>query len=110
MSNVGSEPARQTLKYRCLATPEGWGCPILIACNAGKSYGLSVRLKRDIDLLLFPPLPRAKKKLERRYNTRAAVERINDRLNVFWDTNDGNITGSCRFHAKVGAVLIVHAA
>ena len=31
-------------------------------------------------------------------------------LKIFWGVDDGNITGSRRFHAMVGAVLIVHAA
>jgi len=110
MSYIGHEPARQTLKYRCPAKHEGWDCPMSDICNAGKSYGLSVRVKRDIDLRRFPPLPRATKKFERLYKTRTAVERINGRLKVFWGADDGNITGSRRFYAKVGTVLIVQAA
>lgn len=110
MAYIGHEPARQTLKYRCPARHEGWDCPMSQVCNAGKSYGLTVRVKRDIDLRRFPPLPRATKKFERLYKSRTAVERINGRLKVFWGADDGNITGSRRFHAKVGTVLIVHAA
>jgi len=37
------------------------------------------------------------------------VERVNARLKVFWGADDGNITGARRFHAYLGAVLIVHA-
>jgi len=37
------------------------------------------------------------------------VERANARLKVFWGADDGNITGACRFHAYVGAVMVVHA-
>ncbi len=110
MADIGHEPAGQTLKYRCPARHEGWACPMSKHCNAGKSYGLTVRVKREIDLRRFPPLPRATKKFERLYKTRTAVERINGRLKVFWGADDGNITGSRRFHAKVGVVLIVHAA
>ena len=79
-------------------------------CNAGKSYGMTVRVKREIDLRRFPPLPRATKKFERLYKGRTAVERVNARLKVFWGADDGNVTGSRRFHAKVGVVLAVHAA
>ena len=79
-------------------------------CNAGKTYGLTVRVKRDIDLRRFPAIPRATKKFERLYKGRTAVERINARLKIFWGADDGNLTGARRFQAKVGTVLAVHAA
>lgn len=110
MAYIGHESARGTLKYRCPARHQGWACPMSKVCNAGKAYGMTVRVKREIDLRRFPPLPRATKKFERLYKTRTAVERINGRLKVFWGADDGNITGSRRFFAKVGTVLIVHAA
>ena len=34
-------------------------------CNAGKSYGLTVRVKREIDLRRFPPIPHATKQFEK---------------------------------------------
>jgi hypothetical protein len=37
------------------------------------------------------------------------VERVNARLKLFWGIDDGNITGSRRFHAQVGVVMVVHA-
>jgi hypothetical protein len=110
MAYIGHEPERKTLKYRCPAKHEGWTCPMSEICNANKSYGLTVRVKRDIDLRRFPAIPRATKKFERLYKGRTAVERVNARLKVFWGADDGNVTGSRRFHAKVGVVLAVHAA
>jgi hypothetical protein len=110
MSYIGHEPERGTLKYRCPARHEGWDCPMSNVCNAGKEYGLTERVKREIDLRRFPAIPRATKKFERLYKGRTAVERVNARFKVFWGADDGNITGSKRFHAKVGTVLIVHAA
>jgi len=110
MAYIGHEPQRGTLKYRCPARHEGWRCPMSKVCNAGKTYGLTVRVKREIDLRRFPPIPRATKKFERLYKGRTAVERVNGRLKVFWGADDGNITGSRRFQAKVGTVMIVHAA
>jgi hypothetical protein len=110
MAYIGHEPERQTLKYRCPARHEGWHCPMSESCNAGKSYGLTVRVKRDIDLRRFPAIPRATKKFERLYKGRTAVERVNARLKIFWGADDGNVTGSRRFFAKVGTVLAVHAA
>lgn len=110
MAYIGHEPERGTLKYRCPAMHAGWSCPMSKHCNAGKSYGLTVRVKREIDLRRFPAIPRATKKFERMYKGRTAVERVNGRLKVFWGADDGNLTGSRRFHAKVGTVMVVHAA
>jgi hypothetical protein len=109
MSYIGYEPERETLKYRCPAKHEGWECPMSTECNAGKSYGKTVRVPRDVEPRRFPALPRATKKFERMYKGRTAVERVNARLKVFWGVDDGNVTGSRRFFAQVGVVLAVHA-
>ncbi len=79
-------------------------------CNAGKGYGFTVRVKQEIDLRRFPPIPRATKQFERLYKGRTSVERVNGRLKIFWGIDDGNVTGATRFHAMVGAVMLVHAA
>jgi hypothetical protein len=110
MSYIGHEPARETLKYRCPAMHEGWECPMSKICNAGKKYGLTMRVPRQIDLRRFPALPRATKKFERMYKGRTAVERVNARLKIFWGADDGNVTGSRRFFALLGVILVVHAA
>jgi Transposase DDE domain/Transposase domain (DUF772) len=110
MAYIGHEPERETLKYRCPAKHEGWDCPMSAACNAGKSYGKTVRVDRALDPRRFPSLPRATKKFERKYKGRTSVERVNARLKVFWGADDGNVTGSRRFVAGVGVVLAVHAA
>src|SRR3954468_1491733 len=80
MAFIGHEPGRGTLKYRCPAMHEGWDCPMSRICNAGKSYGKTVRLDRAIDPRRFPSLPRATKKFERMYKGRTSVERFNARL------------------------------
>jgi hypothetical protein len=110
MAYIGYEPERETLKYRCPAKHEGWECPMSKVCNAGKSYGKTVRVDREVDLRRFPSLPRATKKFERMYKRRTSVERVNARLKVFWGVDDGNVTGSRRFFTQVGVVLAVHAA
>jgi hypothetical protein len=110
MAYIGYEPARETIKYRCPAKHEGWKCPMSQTCNAGKTYGLTVRVPREIDLRRFPAVPRATKKFERLYKGRTAVERVNARLKIFWGADDGNVTGSRRFFALLGVVLVVHAA
>jgi hypothetical protein len=110
MAYIGHEPERETLKYRCPAKHEDWECPMSQVCNAGKSYGETVRVPREIDLRRFPSLPRATKKFERMYKGRTAVERINARLELFWGLDDGDLTGSRRFVAQVGVVMVMHAA
>jgi Transposase DDE domain/Transposase domain (DUF772) len=110
MAYIGYEPQRETLKYRCPAMHEDWECPMSKICNAGKSYGKTVRVPSEVDPRRFPSLPRATKKFERMYKGRTAVERVNARLKVFWGMDDGNLTGSRRFVAQVGVVMAVHAA
>jgi DDE family transposase/transposase-like protein DUF772 len=108
MSYIGHEPQRGTLKYRCPARHEGWDCPSDAKCNEGRTYGLTVRVKQDLDLRRFPSIPRATKQFERLYKGRTAVERINARLKIFWGSDDGQVYGARRFHAHAGAVLVVH--
>jgi hypothetical protein len=110
MAYIGHEPTRGTLKYRCPSKHEGWPCPMSRTCNAGKKYGLTIRVKQEIDLRRFPPIPRATKQFERLYKGRTSVERVNARFKIFWGVDDGNVTGAARFHAMVGAVMIVHEA
>ena len=110
MAYAGHEKTRGTLKYRCPARAEGFACGSEGTCNAGKSYGLTVRVDQEVDLRRFPSLPRATPQFTRRYNGRTAVERVNARLKVLWGIDDGNVVGSRRFSAHVSAVLIVHLA
>ena len=77
MAYIGHEKSRGTLKYRCPAAHAGLTCPSFERCNARKKYGMTVRVKRDIDLRRFPPIPRATKQFERLYNGRTSVERVN---------------------------------
>jgi len=110
MSYAGHEKDRGTLKYRCPAKVEGFRCASAKKCNAGKSYGMTVRVPQEIDLRRFPSIPRATPQFERLYKGRTSVERVNDRLKVWWGLDDGNVVGSRRFCAHVVAVLIVHLA
>lgn len=110
MAYIGHEAARGTLKYRCPARHEAWTCPSDRVCNGTRRYGLTVRVKQEIDLRRFPSIPRATKQFERLYAGRTAVERVNGRLKIFWGINDGQVYGARRFHAHVGAVMVVHLA
>jgi hypothetical protein len=71
---------------------------------------MTVRVPQEIDLRRFPSIPRATAQFERLYKGRTSVERVNDRLKVWWGLDDGNVVGSRRFCAHVVAVLIVHLA
>ncbi|OPZ31769.1 MAG: Transposase DDE domain protein [Lentisphaerae bacterium ADurb.BinA184] len=110
MAYTGHEPARGTLKYRCPAMTGEWRCGCERKCNHGKTYGLTVRVRRELDLRRFPPIPRATKAFERLYRGRTSVERVNGRLKMFWGADDGNLSGAARFHAYVDAVMLVHLA
>ena len=108
MAYIGHEAERETLKYRCPAKHQGWECPMSSICNAGKSYGKTVRVDQEEDLRRFPPIPRATKQFERLYKGRTAVERVNARMKIYWGADDGNIVGGPRFHALLGAIMVVH--
>jgi hypothetical protein len=110
MAYIGHEPERGTLKYRCPARHQGWQCPSDDLCNGERRYGLTVRVKQESDLRRFPSIPRATKQFERLYKGRTSVERVNARLKIFWGIDDGQVYGSRRFHAHVGAVMVVHLA
>jgi hypothetical protein len=110
MAYMGHEPKRGTLKYRCPARHEGWSCPSDARCNGAGRYGMVVRIKSELDLRRFPPIPRATQQFERLYKGRTAVERVNGRLKLYWGADDGNVVGARRFHAMVGVVMLVHLA
>jgi hypothetical protein len=110
MAYIGHEAERGTLKYRCPARHQGFACPSDATCNGERDYGLTVRVKQEIDLRRFPSVPRATKQFERLYAGRTAVERVNGRLKIFWGIDDGQVYGARRFHAHVGAVMVVHLA
>jgi hypothetical protein len=110
MAYIGHEAERGTLKYRCPARHYDFKCPSDVLCNGEREYGLTVRVKQEIDLRRFPSIPRATKQFERLYDGRTAVERVNGRLKIFWGIDDGQVYGARRFHGHVGAVMIVHLA
>jgi Transposase DDE domain/Transposase domain (DUF772) len=110
MAYIGHELKRGTLKYRCPARHEGWSCPSDAQCNGERRYGLVARIKSELDLRRFPPIPRMTKQFERLYKGRTAVERVNARLKLYWGADDGNVVGARRFHAMVGVVMLVHLA
>lgn len=86
--------------YRIRSTKAGdkhgdWACPMSAVCNAGKTYGLTVRVKQELDLRRFPSIPRATKQFERLDKGRTNVERVIAWLKIFWGADDGNVN-RCR--------------
>jgi hypothetical protein len=110
MSYAGHEKSRGTLTYRCPAVVEGFRGARARKCNAGKSYGMTVRVPQEIDRRRVPSIPRAAPPFERLYKGRTSVARVNDRRKVWWGLDDGNVVGSRRFCAHVVSVRIVHPA
>ena len=110
MAGLGHDKGRDTVKYRRPAMHDGLPCASMEKCNAGKAYGLTVRVECDDDLRRFPAIGRAAKQFGRLYKGRTAVERVNGRLKVFWGVDDGHVAGARRFHAHVGVVMVVHVA
>jgi hypothetical protein len=110
MAYIGHEKQRGTLKYRCPARHEGWTCPSDRTCNGCSCYGKTVRVRCQLDLRRFPPIPRATAEFERRYEGRTAVERVIARGKVFWGADDGNVTGAQRFCAHLSTIMLVQAA
>jgi Transposase DDE domain len=107
MAYMGYEKDRETLKYRCPARHEDWKCPSEGRCNQGREFGMIVRVDPKIDLRRFPPIPRATKTFQEQYKGRTAVERVIGRTKVFWGADDGNLTGSRRFCAYLGVIMVV---
>jgi hypothetical protein len=107
MSNVGYEESQGTVRYRCPTQHEGWECPSDVKYNPGLDWGLRARIPCTLDLRRFPPIPRATKEFERLYRGRTPVDGVNTQLKIFWGADDGDVTGARRFHAFVGAVMVV---
>ena len=49
MACIGYEKGREKIKYRCPAKHHDLPCPSMEKCNAGKGYGLVVRIRCELD-------------------------------------------------------------
>ncbi len=64
MAYVGYGADRDSMRYCCPALHESWDCPSQSRCSARRSYGLTARMPRALDLRRFPPIPQATKEFE----------------------------------------------
>ena len=85
MQFQGFEPGRRTLKFRCPAAAFGLQCRNRDACRCRPGvregrYGRVVRVALERDRRLVLPVHAPGRAFERAYKRRAAVERVNSRL------------------------------
>lgn len=103
MAFGGFEKKRGTLKYRCPAQHYG------ITCEGRKDCPVStgLRIKLEEDRRLFTPLARSSYAWKRSYNKRSAAERVNSRLDVFFNFENHNIRGLAKMKIRCGLALCV---
>ena len=106
MAFYGFEKDRKALKYRCPAVVYGFECVQRDECG-GSAYGRIVRVPLERDRRRFVPVPRSSYKWKRLYKGRAAVERVNSRLDVSFGFERHFIRGINKMRARVGMALVV---
>ena len=109
----GFEADRGTLKYRCPAaaydlTCRGRAiCHRQAGCKAGE-YGRVVRIDLDkVDRRIFTPTPHGSPSWRRCYKRRAALERINARLDNDFGFERHYIRGHAAMKTRVGLALAI---
>ena len=113
MAFQGFEADRGTLKYRCPAaaydlTCRGRAvCHKQAGCNAG-DYGRVVRVDLGkVDRRVFTPTPHGSPSWRRGYKRRAALERINARLDNDFGFERHHIRGHAAMKTRVGLALAI---
>ena len=109
----GFDRARNALKYRCPAAAHGFACEGRAACErmgGGQpgQYGRVVRIGLDRhDRRIFTPTPYGSPSWKRGYRRRAALERINARVDRSFEFEQHFIRGLSRMRTRVGLALSV---
>jgi len=103
MAYGGFEKDRETLKYRCPAKHYGIECQSAGSCPAETG----VRIPLSQDRRIFTPLARSTYKWKRTYKKRAAVERVNSRLDVSFGFENHFIRGREKMKLRCGLALMV---
>ena len=113
MAFQGFEADRDALKYRCPAAAYGLDCGGREAClrDAGSKagdYGRVVRIPlAGADRRAFTPTPWGSPSWNRGYARRAALERINARLDGSFGFERHFVRGLARMQARMGLALAV---
>ena len=109
----GFDSGRNALKYRCPAAAHGFACEGRAACErmgGGQpgQYGRVVRIGLDQhDQRIFTPAPYGSPAWKRGYRRRAALERINARVDRSFEFEQHFIRGLSRMRTRVGLALSV---
>ena len=113
MAFQGLEAGRGTLKYRCPAAAYDLDCKGRAACykqagcRAG-AYGRVVRIDLNkVDRRIFTPTPHGGPSWRRGYKRRAALERINGRLDNDFGFERHYIRGLAAMTTRVGLALAI---
>ena len=113
MAFQGFEADRNTLKYRCPAAAYDLRCKGRTVCHkqAGSKagdYGRVVRIDLDkVDRRVFTPTPHGSPSWRRGYKRRAALERINARLDNDFGFERHYIRGHAAMKTRVGLALAI---
>ena len=108
----GFEEKRGTLKYRCPAAAYGIHCQGRTKCEAQsgcrtKGFGRVIRVPLDSDRRRFMPTPHGSLTWKREYNARAALERINSRIDQGYGFENHYIRGLAKMTMKVNLSMAV---
>src|SRR5690554_6611696 len=103
MAFGGFEKDRETLKYRCPTKQYEISCPGRNLCSVASG----IRIKLAENRRLFTPLARSSYAWERAYDKRTSVERVNSRLDVFFNFENHTIRGQKKMEVRCGLALCI---
>jgi len=103
MAYGGFEKNREALKYRCPAQHYGIKCKGQKSCQASKGIRIPLRL----NYRTFTPLARSSYKWKREYKKRVSVERVNSRLDMFFNFENHTIRGLKKMKSRCCLSLCV---
>jgi hypothetical protein len=99
----GFEKDRGTLKYRCPAQHYGITCRGIKSCPVASG----IRIKLEDDRRVFTPLARSSYAWKRAYKKRTSVERVNSRLDVFFNFENHTVRGLAKMKVRCGLALCI---
>ena len=103
MAFSGFEKKRESLKYRCPAQHYGVKCKGQKECLVNKGIRIPLKLNPRV----FTPIARSSYKWKREYKKRVATERVNSRLDVFFNFENHTIRGLKKMKSRCCLSLCV---